>query len=1304
MRYLLTLTFLAFYFFVSAQNYFMTNGTINTCGGSFQDDNSGGAEGSPYSTSDYTFTICPDNPGDAIQISFAAFNLQTSPNPNNSDRLYIFDGPDDNANSLGSYSGNQLQGLDVTATITNATGCLTFVFVCNTNNTNSFPGWEGLISCETPCATPTAASVISDPQPEGLTQTVGVCMGDPVTFSDNGSFAEAGFNLVEYVWNFDDGTIESGGAEITHTFNEPGEYVVTLTVIDNNGCNSLNLEPLQVLVSTIPIFNTEWESVTCLGEDALLNGDPVQSVTWTALPPQVVAGQTYLADGAGFAYSTSLVFDFFDPNQVLEDCDDLLSILVNMEHSYMGDLEVQLTCPDGTTVIMVGFPENGGGGTFLGEAIDDGSTDPGVGYDYYWDPDATNGTWGENAGGGFGSSLPAGSYESWQDLCAFVGCPLNGEWTLTITDNLAIDNGYIFYWGINFDPVLFPGITTFTPIIGMGADSSYWEGPFIVDSSADGEQISVMPPAVGIYEYTYYATNNFGCTFDTTVTVEIVPGPQVDAGLDMTMCTDAVQLSPEVTVGGNVSDCVFTLEMTDTFGDGWNGHTLQVWVDGNLQESFTLNMGAFQTVNFTLPGGANYQLILTDGAFNTEVEFTLFDPFGNEIFTAGPNGILTNTVLFDSTCGGFGAYIYELSPATGLSNPNSPNPLADVNQTTEYTVTVYPDGYPGCASSDQVTVAIDPGVDPGQDTTMVICFNYGVFNLYDVLGGTPVLGGVWTDSNGNVVDGVFDSFNDAGDVFTYTVDNGLCVAFAQVDITVIPVGDPICCQFSYEINPINVSCIGYTDGQLEIEVFESTEGGPWQIDIFQNNVPVANQTINGAYTFTNLPVGNYTLTILDAGLCITNDIFTIADPAAMVFETVADTLICVDGIAILGAWSDMDPGDWIYTWDNNAGTGDEVGVSPTVETDYTVFATSGDGCISDPMDVTVSVRDSLFVLTVPDTLICQGTIATLNIAGATGGIGGPYSYNWTYLGVPIGDVDSLIYPPAQTATFCVSMEDACETPPVSDCMIVTVEEPIDVLFSADTTAGCVPLELSFTNLIDASLYQDAIWTMGDGSVYGIADPDHAYVLPGLFDVSLTLISHIGCIYNTVYDNYITVYPNPIAGYHADPQPTTVPDTEISFDDYSQGTIVEWYWDFDSLGFSYEQNPVFEFPNSVGGIYPVTLTITDIHNCTDSVVRYVDIDDFYNLFIPNTFTPNADGVNDIFFVQGTDIDPDRFHLWVYDRWGELVFETEDIMDVWVGNFEGGDYYAPDGVYQWRCVVYSITTAKRNEYFGTVNLLR
>jgi hypothetical protein len=393
-----SLFFLIFSLFYSnagiSQIYCMQNGTVSACGGVFEDNNGGTCDGigNPYSNANFTFTICPDVPGDVVQVNFSAFQLQTSPNPNNSDYLIIYDGNSTAAAQLGAYTGNTLQGLAVTGTINNTSGCLTFVFVCNTGNTQNMPGWNAQISCTTPCDSPISSATILSPQPNLAGGTLGVCIGDQIVFSDNGSSAGTGFSLSKYIWNTGDGLVHEGpNPTLNYTFNEPGEYLVSLTVEDNNGCQSLNLEPMQVLVSTIPIFNTEFDQTVCLGGEAILNGNPIQSATWTALPPQVVSGTTYLADGAGFSYSTSLTFDFFEPGSTLTNCNDLNSIFVNMEHSYLGDLQIQITCPSGTTVVMVPWP-NGGGGTFLGEAVDiNNSPTPGIGYDYAWSPTSTNG-------------------------------------------------------------------------------------------------------------------------------------------------------------------------------------------------------------------------------------------------------------------------------------------------------------------------------------------------------------------------------------------------------------------------------------------------------------------------------------------------------------------------------------------------------------------------------------------------------------------------------------------------------------------------------------------------------------------------------------------------------------------------------------------------------------------------------------------------------------------------------------------------------------------------------------------------
>lgn len=1210
-----------------SQNYFMTTGIINTCGGSFQDDNNGGAEGSPYSNTNYTFTICPDNPGDAIQISFAAFNLQTSPNPNNSDRLYIFDGPDINANSLGSYSGNQLQGLDVTATITNPTGCLTFVFDCNTGNTGNFPGWEGLISCETPCATPTAQSVISDPEPQGITQSVGVCLDAPVTFSDNGSFAEPGFNLDSYNWNFDDGTIDStSGPVVSHIFTEPGEYIVTLTVQDNNGCGSLNLDPLQVLVSTIPIFNTEFTEEICLGTVANLNGAPVQSVTWTALPPQVVSGQTYLADGAGFAYSTTLSFDFFDPDQVLEDCSDLLSILVNMEHSYMGDLEVQLTCPDGTTVIMVGFPENGGGGTFLGEAIDDGSTDPGVGYDYWWVPDATNGTWGENAQ--FGGSLESGEYESWQNLCAFVGCPLNGDWTLTITDNLAIDNGYIFYWGINFDPTLFPGITTFTPIIGLQADSSYWEGPFITNTSIDGNQITVFPDAPGSYDYTYYATNNFGCTFDTTVTVTVNPNPEAWAGDDIFLCLgDDTSLQagivgqdlPSCSAVSGIYDYCYLLNSNATFtycpdnpGDGITNMSIS-FLAGQMENFWDFiniydgnNVGAPLLASLTGLLSGTYTATGPTGCITIQI---VSDGFG-----ACQDGFYEEMIYEIGCSSGGPAYDILWSPGTALSSTFISQPtVTGLVETTTYDLTIYPAGFPECATSDQVTVFVGEDVDAGDNAVGEFCGSYGNIPLFGLLGGNPDAGGVWTDENGEEITGLFDTITDDQGVFTYTITDAGCEEFSTVEILI-----------------------------NEVEILASN-----------------------------------------------------------------DTTVCINGTATLSAQaiSGNLNQPLTYIWNFGDFVGDEFSFEPTSNpTPVVVYATFDQNCITNTEEILVFIYAPLQMNLMNDITVCLEDSLDLSATNVSGGLV-PYTFTWQ------GDNGDVVIGNPSTVQlledveYCLTLADACETTPITDCVTVDLEEIVAADFIADVLNGCNPVTVNFQGFAtNPEIISSVIWDFGDGTFANtVNSASHTYFEPGYYDVSLTITSDAGCIYDETAPNYIASYPLPIASFNSDPQTALLPNTTFEFNNLSFGAENS-NWTFGPYGFSEQDSPEFTFPVNDAQIIEVQLIVENIFGCLDTVTRNVFINEDFVIYVPNAFTPDNDGLNDFFFVLGEDVNKEEYEIQIFDRWGQLIWESNDILQPWDGSVLGGGYYVQEEVYVWKIETRSLSTSDSKKLNGFVTVLR
>jgi gliding motility-associated-like protein len=125
------------------------------------------------------------------------------------------------------------------------------------------------------------------------------------------------------------------------------------------------------------------------------------------------------------------------------------------------------------------------------------------------------------------SALIPGTYSSVQPWSNLTGCALNGTWTLTIVDNWAIDNGFICGWGLNFNPALFPSLTQFTPALGTSTlDSASWTGNGVVTNPNNPLSATATPVGVGTHEYTFSVTDNFGCTYDTTITVIVNPGIQ----------------------------------------------------------------------------------------------------------------------------------------------------------------------------------------------------------------------------------------------------------------------------------------------------------------------------------------------------------------------------------------------------------------------------------------------------------------------------------------------------------------------------------------------------------------------------------------------------------------------------------------------------------------------------------------------------------------------------------------------------------------------------------------------------------
>ncbi len=512
---LLTLTFCTAF---GQQTNYLMNSTltqINDCSGFFLD--SGGGSGNYGSNEQFTTTICPQgNAGTHIQLIFSGPQLTPG------DELCFYDGTSTASPSLGCAS-DFVPGAAfiIQATAPNLSGCLTITF--NSDFIGEAGGWSADINCIAACQT--ILSVIADTDPiidPVDTGYIDICPGDRVFFTGRGEYPQNGAVYShsdftsQFEWDFGDGS-SSLGPSVSHVFNEPGGYIVELKITDQLGCKNTNFIKQRVRVAPKPDFNIGvYDNQICAGDTVDLNAmvDTIDMAhTISVLPAEgsflnggIRSDSLPLPDGNGASYATTISFSDFAPGQVLTDINDLTGIFVNMEHSWMRDLEISITCPSGNTVMLHNHPGQTGGEVFLGIPYenDEGFLNPipGTGYTYGWqvNPDY-NYTWIEYANWFFPATLPAGTYESYEPLANLLGCPLNGDWTIEVTDLWSIDNGNIFSWSIGFDQSLFPALETFSPSLS----SWNWENhPSIFYQTSDS--ISAAPFSAGEVAYTFSVT------------------------------------------------------------------------------------------------------------------------------------------------------------------------------------------------------------------------------------------------------------------------------------------------------------------------------------------------------------------------------------------------------------------------------------------------------------------------------------------------------------------------------------------------------------------------------------------------------------------------------------------------------------------------------------------------------------------------------------------------------------------------------------------------------------------------------
>jgi gliding motility-associated-like protein len=252
--------------------------------------------------------------------------------------------------------------------------------------------------------------------------------------------------------------------------------------------------------------------------------------------------------------------------------------------------------------------------------------------------------------------------------------------------------------------------------------------------------------------------------------------------------------------------------------------------------------------------------------------------------------------------------------------------------------------------------------------------------------------------------------------------------------------------------------------------------------------------------------------------------------------------------------------------------------------------------------------------------------------------------------------------------------------------------PAIILVKPNDTISCAPATVFFNNQSSPiNPDYDIQWSFGDGERGTDVSPTHTYLDTGTFDVRLEITSPIGCYTDTTFSQLVKILSPPVANFSFDPSNPDNFNPVVNFFDES---IDAKYWDWYVDGKLVAQKPDFSYSFPDTGMHEVKLIVVHPEKCLDTLVQYIDVTPKVTFYMPNAFTPNEDSVNDLFVGTGVTRGVTDFKLSIWDRYWQIIFETDDIAEAWNGQVGNNGKQALSGVYV--CVV--SFTGPRGEAFN------
>ncbi|MBI2271319.1 MAG: gliding motility-associated C-terminal domain-containing protein [Bacteroidetes bacterium] len=739
---------------------------------------------------------------------------------------------------------------------------------------------------------------------------------------------------------------------------------------------------------------------------------------------------------------------------------------------------------------------------------------------------------------------------------------------------------------------------------------------------------------------------------------------------DATSCT-----STSTVLVGNVGAPDIAVNQTNILCKGGNNGSATISVTGGTPGysiSWTpASAGSGTSITSLIAG--SYTVVVTDANScqqNTVVVITeppVLTAVANSVSPLCPGNGSTNV----TASGGTPGYTYNWMPG-GAASPTVTGLGGGV-----YTVTVT--DVNGCTVVSTASITTPPAIVASISPVDGTCgLNNGSASV-TASGGTPGYSYNWAPSGGNGPTAGGLGAN------TYTVTVTDSKGCTQTTTAVVGNSPPVALAASVTTN---VSCAGGNDGSATAAV-----GG--------GTAPIAYtwSPIGGTGTAaTGLAAGSYTVNAVDSRGCTAVSNVTISEPPPLILSVTPPNKICIGQSATLSASASGGTAAYSYIWMPGPQSGATINVNPVVTTTYTVTVIDSKGCTTSSA-ITVDVTPPLQVDAGINQKVCSGGSTTAT-AVATGGDG-----NYTYTWLPSNSIGATLnVTPTGSQTYTVVVSDGCGTPPVTDVVIIQGVDPVLTPgFSPDSTMGCAPLSVSFNNTTTGGTTQGCSWDFGDGTTSSDCSPIHVFTRPGFYTIKLTVTDSNGCSTSLTKTKSVKVYPLPIAGFTIDPKSTSILTPTINFADKSSLDVVKWDWSFGDVynSSSTKKNPTHTYKDT--GRYEIQLIVTTQYGCKDTAIDYVIIHGDYTFYVPNAFSPNGDGKNETFFPTGFMINPECFGMMIFDRWGNLIFETDDLNRGWDGRANGGKDIAQQDVYVWK--IQTCDYMKHSwSYIGHVTLVK